>query len=340
MKKQLLSVLLLAGGAVAGSVTTAQAQTPVFVQWTLKRGATDSVQARQPSTGITPAAATFKKFVLSNGLAGTTTAAFAPYSSIGQAFGTAATGAGGSTAITTGPRRGFFEQFGITNSGTAALRVDSLLFTASTANSANGRVALSYSFSNFTTDSVDFVGGKGPTGVLPALNNGTFGTVAIDKPSTTPIILPQYVAGSANSASTFRMGFVSTATGISVPAGGTLNVRLYFRVGSDTEGRYFILRNVTLKSTQAVALASRSALATDLNAYPNPTQNRLSVPHAAASSAAQLVLYSTTGGRVLTQPVATGSLETAVELGSLAKGLYLMEYIDGGQRHTTRVEKN
>ncbi|RZK18161.1 MAG: T9SS type A sorting domain-containing protein [Hymenobacter sp.] len=337
MKKQLLSVCALLGGL--GLATPVLAQTPVFVQWPLKRNNADSTQVRLPATGLTVATPTFKKLVLSNGLAGTTTTAYAPYSSSGQAFATTATGTGGSTNTAGGPRRAFFEQFAITNSGTAALRVDSLIFAAATTNSANGRVALSYSTTGFTTDSIDFVGGKGPTGVLPATANGTFGAATTTQAAVAPAVLPQFVAGAASSLSTFRMAFVSGGTGRTIAAGATLTVRLYFRVGSDTEGRYFVLRNVTLKSTQ-VALGTRaSVVSTSLGVYPNPATDQLTIPHASASREAQVLVYNATGAKVATQVAQPGTTETNVSLDALANGLYLVEYNDGGQRSTARIIK-
>lgn len=337
MKKNLLSALLLVAGI--GLAETASAQTQVFVQWPLKRNASDSAAVRVPATGMTVAAATFKKLVLSNGLPGATTLAYAPYSSVGQAFATTATGSQGSTNTPGGPRRAFFEQFAITNSGTTALRVDSLVFTASTTNSANGRVALSYSTSGFTTDSIDLAGGvKGPSGVLASTANGNFGTATSSQPAVAPIVLPQYVVGAGGAASTFRAAFVSGGTGLSLAAGRTLTVRLYFRVGSDTEGRYFLLRNVLLKGTQA-ALATRSGVQTNLSVYPNPAQNNLMVPHTAASRDARVTVFSNTGAKVATVAALPGTTETTVDLSSLTKGLYLVEYADGAQRSSARIVK-
>lgn len=337
MKNQLLFVGTLLGGL--GLAAPALAQTPVFVQWPLKRNNADSTQVRLPATGLTVATPTFKKLVLSNGLPGASTSAYAPYSSSGQAFATTATGTGGSTNTSGGPRRAFFEQFAITNSGTTALRVDSLIFAAATTNSANGRVALSYSRSGFTTDSVDFVGGKGPTGVLAATANGTFGTATTTQAAVAPAVLPQFVAGAPSALSTFRMAFVSGGTGITMAAGSTLTVRMYFRVGSDTEGRYFVLRNVTLKSTQ-VALAARPSLAsTTLGVYPNPAADQLLVPHASASRDAQVLVYNATGAKVASQAAQPGTTETSLNLNALASGLYLVEYSDGGQRSTARIVK-
>jgi pectinesterase len=290
---------------------------------------------------VTPA--TLRRFVLSNGLAnptatGSLTTAFAPYSSVGMAFSTTATGAGGSTNTPGGPRRPFYVQVAITNTGTTDLRADSLVFTASTANSANGRVALSYSTTGFATDSVDFVGGKGPAGALPAINNGSFGAATSTQAALAPIILPQYVATAGDAASTFRMAFVSGGTGLTVAAGRTLTVRMYFRVGSDTEGRYFLLRNVILKSRQALTSSNRLAVNTSLSVYPNPAQNRLNVAHA-AGRAGQVLVYSATGAKIAAYATQPGTTETAIELSALAKGLYLVEYTDGTVRSTARIVK-
>ncbi|MDO7853990.1 T9SS type A sorting domain-containing protein [Hymenobacter convexus] len=329
---------------------TAAAQTQVFVQWPLKRNNADSTAVRQPATGMTVGTPTLRNYVLSNGLAnvvpstGVATAAYAPYSSVGQAFSTSATGAGGSTAISSGPKRGYFEQFTITNSGTAALRVDSLIFSVQTANSANGRAALSYSLNGvtttrFTTDSIDFAGGKGPSGVLPATGNGSFGAASSTQAAVNPIVIPQFSTTATARSTTFRMAFVSGGTGLSIPAGRTLAVRMYFRVGSDTEGRYFLLRDVILKSQQAVVSASRTALQTNLSVYPNPTQNQLNVPHAAASRDARVTVFGTTGAKVAAFAVQSGSTETAVDLNALPKGLYLVEYADGTLRSSARIVK-
>jgi hypothetical protein len=338
MKNHLLSALLLVAGM--GLAETAAAQTQVFVQWPLKRNASDSTLARRPAAGLTAGVATFRRYVLSNGLAnvtstGSATTAYAPYSSLGQAFGTAANGSGGSSTISSGPRRKWFEQFTITNSGTTPLRVDSLIFTAGTANSANGRAALSYSLSGFASDSADFAGGKGPAGVLPATANGSFGTTSTTTASN-PIVLPNLSATTPSN--TYRMAFLSNG-GLSLAANATLTVRLYFRVGSDTEGRYFVLRDVIMKSQQAVVSANRQALQTNLGVYPNPAQTQLNVPHAAASRDARVTVFSTTGSKVAAFAVQAGSIETAVDLNALPKGLYMVEYADGAQRSSARIVK-
>ena len=340
MKNNLLSALLLLTGL--GIAETAAAQTQVFVQWPLKRNAADSTAVR--STGVTPGTPVFKRYVISNGQVPTGAAAFAPYSSAGQAFGVNADGSGwSSTAPSTGPggapKRTYYEQFAFT--ATAAVQVDSLIFSAAVASSANGKVAAVYSRSNFVTDSADVTGGKGPTGVLASTANATFGVSSTGGGVNTAVngaLLPQYTAGAPSSTTTFRLA-LNGATGLAIPSGQTLTVRIYCGVASTGIGRYVLLRNVTLKSRQ-VALATRSSLvATNVAAYPNPTQNRLTVPHLAASRDARVTVFNTTGAQVATFATQLGTTETAVDLGALAKGLYLVEYADGAQRSSARIVK-
>ena len=107
---------------------------------------------------------------------------------------------------------------------------------------------------------------------------------------------------------------------MALAAGRTLTIRLYFRVASNTEGRYFVLRNVVLKSTQAV-LATRARTLTNLAAHPNPVQNHVLVPHTAASRHAQVSVFGATSARVATFAAVPGTLETAVDLSALAQGL-------------------
>ena len=68
-------------------------------------------------------------------------------------------------------------------------------------------------------------------------------------------------------------------------------------------------------------------------------QDRLAVPHAAASREARLTVFSTTGAKVAAFAAQPGSTETALDLSPLAKGLYLVEYADGTQRNSARIIK-
>jgi hypothetical protein len=344
MKKQLLFVGTLLSSL--GLAAPALAQTPVFVQWPLSRANTDSAAVR--SANITPSTTTFKHYVLSSGQPVTistgTTASYAPYSRLyGQAFGWNASGGGwSSTAPSTGPgsnvRRGNYEEFSFT--ANAAVQADSLIFTSSVLNSAGGYVALTYSRSGFTTDSAEFTGGKGPAGVLASTANGTF-TLAGGTPSNgnaaNRIQIPQYDGTASNATRTYRMAF-NGATGLALTTGNKLVVRLHYAVSSSSDGRYVLLKNVTIKSKQ-VALAARPVASTSLGVYPNPTTDKLLVPHAAASREAKVLVYNATGARVAAQAASPGTTETSLNLNALGAGLYLVEYTDGDQRSTARLLK-
>ena len=99
-----------------------------------------------------------------------------------------------------------------------------------------------------------------------------------------------------------------------------------------------MMRDVALKSQQ-VRLATRPAVQTNLAAYPNPVQNQLTVPHTAASREARVTVFSATGARVASFATQPGTTQTAIDLATLARGLYLVEYADSAQRSSARIAK-
>ncbi|GAB3873890.1 hypothetical protein GCM10028824_26230 [Hymenobacter segetis] len=321
----------------------------------MKRSSQDSVALR--SAGLT-AATRFSRLVVSDGstpASGTTTTAYS--ATRGQAFAPNADGSGWPSAAPSAgpgsaPRRSHYEQFAVT--AAAATRIDSLLFTAAATSSPGGRVAVMYSLSNFTADSSTFTGGKGPAyagytsgtlvvpassgGVLPATADGSF--PATGTTSTAAAIVPQFVSANGNNG-TFRFA-LNNATGVVLPAGGTLTVRLYFTVNNSAAGRYILLRDVTLKGQAGTATAAAAAAArpqTNLVAYPNPVADNLTIQHPAAPAGGRVTLYSITGQQVATMAAQPGTARTALALGQLASGIYLAEYTDGQQRITTKVVK-
>ncbi|UOQ71288.1 T9SS type A sorting domain-containing protein [Hymenobacter cellulosilyticus] len=309
------------------------------MQWPLQVNNQDNPAVR--SAGLTGAPSTFKRLVLSDGLVPTNATAYAPYTpGIGQAFAVLSNGGGWSSTGTppgpgANPRRTYYEQFQV--SATAATRLDSLILDAAVTSSAAGKIVVLYSFSNFTSDSTSITGGKGPTGVLPASANGSFGNGTSANISTAGAVLPQYATGGVPS--NFRFA-LNEATGLTVAAGQTLTVRLYFGVGSSSVGRYVLLKNVTLKSKQAVTLASKQAVAKQsLNVYPNPAQDFLAVAHPAAVKGATVAVYASNGQKVATLAAQPNSTATEVRLSALTAGIYMVEYNDGQQRITSKVVK-
>jgi hypothetical protein len=345
-----LAVAAIVSVGVAGQ---ASAQTAGRAVWSMKRSSQDSVALR--SAGLT-AATRFSRLVVSDGstpASGTTTTAYS--ATRGQAFAPNADGSGWPSAAPSAgpgstPRRSHYEQFVVT--AAAATRIDSLLFTAAATSSPGGRVAVMYSLSNFTADSSNFTGGKGPAyagytsgtlvvpassgGVLPATADGSF--PATGSTSTAAAIVPQFVSANGNNG-TFRFA-LNQATGVVLPAGGTLTVRLYFTINNSAAGRYILLRDVTLKGQAGTATATAAARAqTTLVAYPNPVADNLTIQHPAAPVGSRVTLYSITGQPVATMAARPGTASTALPLGQLASGIYLAEYTDGQHRITTKVVK-
>jgi pectinesterase len=345
--------LLLAAIVGVGFASQANAQTAGRALWSMKRSNQDSVVLR--SAGLT-AVASLSRLVVSDGstpASGTTTV---PYSATrGQAFAPNADGSGWPSAAPSAgpgsnPRRSHYEQFAVTV--TTPTRLDSLLFTTVATSSPGGRVAVMYSLSNFTADSSNFSGGKGPAyagytsgsttvpassgGVLPATADGSFpatGTVA-----TTSAIVPQFVSATGNTG-TFRFA-MNGATGVVLPAGRTLTVRLYFTINNSAAGRYILLKDVTLKGQAGTATATKASRAqTNLVAYPNPVADRLLVQHPTAATGGRVTIYSLTGQPVATTLAQPGTVSTALSLSQLASGLYLAEYADSQQRITAKVVK-
>ncbi|MCB2408674.1 T9SS type A sorting domain-containing protein [Hymenobacter lucidus] len=345
MKKNLLTGFTFAAALLTAG--QAAAQTPGFVQWPLRVNNQDNPAVR--SAGLTGGAATFKRLTISDGQIPTGAAAYAPYSTeTGQAFAVLANGGGWSSGATppgpgANPRRTFYEQF--TATASAPTRLDSVILDASMVSTAAGKIVVMYSLSNFTADSASITSGKGPAisnstvttpgGLLPATSNGSFGS-ATGGVSSAGALLPQYVAPGVPS--TFRFA-LNSGSGVTLAAGQTLTVRLYFGAGSSGVGRYALLKNVTFKSLQ-VALANKAAVAKQaLNVAPNPAQNNLLVNHPAAKKGATVAVYSFNGQKVASFTAQPNTTSTDVRLSALTAGMYLVEYSDGEQRITSKIVK-
>jgi len=306
--------------------------TPAFVWWPLKRTEQDS--ASQRSANVTASPGSFGSMVLSDGVTAMSTA-YAPYSSrYGQAFApaanglwTAPTGPGGTIA------RQYYKQFSITAAAGSTVRVDSLLLWTAVYNSANGRLGISYSTNAFTASSEikEVTGGKGPSGALAPVSPATSATGGFDS----PIVINNQSGGPAQN---YRFA-LNGSTGVTLTSGQTLTVRLYYAVGTNTAGRYALLKDVILKSQQTV-LGTRIAKAKELlNVYPNPAQDLLKIAHPAAKPGSTITLYAANGIKVTSRVPATNTVSTDLGLNSLANGIYLVEYFDGQQRITSKIVK-
>ena len=220
--------------AVTGTVQAAPLETIVnLLYFPMTASNADDVPSR--ATGVSTATPTFKNLASSDG----TTVASVPAYSVthGQAFGPNPTGSWGTASGGPGGNlnRNYYEQFTVTADAGYSVRVDSLTLNNSFYNtSSNTRLAVWYSKTGFTTnDSTSFTGAiLGADGTaITSSPNGTF---------TTAILLTNETAGTTVN---YRLA-LNGSTGVTLTAGQTLTVRLYFSCGSSTAGRYGKITNL------------------------------------------------------------------------------------------------
>ncbi|WP_375436250.1 pectinesterase family protein [uncultured Hymenobacter sp.] len=299
--------------------------------WPLKANSADSSAVR--SRAVVASSPTLRGLTVSNG---TTVPAIRAYSNtFGQAFGATPNGDGSWATTVGGPggnlSRRVYEQFTVTAAANATVRLDSLLLTSAFYNtSSNTKLAVAYSRSNFTTDSADATGGTGPTGGLPSTANGAF---------LTPILLANQTGGPTL---TYRLT-LNNATGVSLLAGQTLTIRLYFSCCSTSAGRYALLKNVMVKGENTTVLSTNAKplAGSSLSVFPNPAMSRLEVELSGYSKATELCVYNAVGRQVLRVdvPGRAGIQRTTLPLNQLPAGVYLLRARTEGGSDVRRIIK-
>ncbi|QHJ07061.1 T9SS type A sorting domain-containing protein [Hymenobacter busanensis] len=328
MKKHVLSAVAVALLSSLG--LAAQAQTQVFQQWPMTRNNQDSAAVR---SGVTASAPTLRKFVVSDGSATATVPAYSNL--VGQAIAPQAVGTGWSSNATppgTGSslKRTFYEQFTVTAAAGSTVRADSVILTAGFLGTASGtNMGVVYSRSSFTADSTDVTGGKGPNGVFSGVVTGGFAG---------PVALAQVSTGAPNT-NTYRLA-LNGATGVTLNAGQTLTIRVYFSCSSSgAAARFALLKNVIVKSRQAVVSATKPLDKVALGIYPNPTQNNVVVSHPVSKAAATIAVYAADGRKVASFVALPNAERTNLNIGSLTNGIYLVEYTNDRQRSVSKIVK-
>ncbi|MGI4872841.1 MAG: pectinesterase family protein [Janthinobacterium lividum] len=295
--------------AVTGTKTNTTPLTSNVLQWwPLKVSALDSANAR--SAGVTPSPQVLRRLLVSDG---STVSTITGYSSkfgqpvaltVGGAWSTAATPPAPAT-VGGGLDRRYYEQYTITAAAGHTLRLDSLIMTSAFYGTANGRMALVYSLTNFTTaDSTNIpAGGKGPVGTLPTANNGAFAT---------PIILNNQTSGPTN---VYHFPLSTSTTGLTLTAGQTLTVRVYLGAGTSSSGRYALIKDVQYKGEDTTPVTCNAAFSYSGSAFCTTGTN----PTATVTGTTGGTFSSTTG---LTINASTG----AVTLSSSTAGTYTVTY--------------
>ncbi len=225
---------------VTGTVqsTPLVASLPV-IQWPMTTNNADSAAVR--AMGIGASTPTFNRLTISNGVTPPAGSSAIPVYSptYGQTFAPSTNGDGSWSTAVGGPgsnlNRSIYEQFTVSPQSNYSLRVDSIILNAAFYfTSSSTKLAVVYSLSNFVSDSANVTGGIGLGTALLSTANGGF---------TTPILLTNQTGN--NSSTNYRLA-LNGSTGISLAAGQTLTIRLYFSCGSSSAGRYAEVLNVFL----------------------------------------------------------------------------------------------
>ena len=216
------------GGAISLTFTTPLTSAQL-ITWPLQTNMQDNAATRSPA--LLAQAATLKRLQSADG---SVTSVPAHSATNGQGLAPTPNGNWSTPSSVQNVDRRYYEQFVVTAASGYTVRLDSVIFSASGYGSSNGRLAVVYSKSGFTSnDSTDIApGGKGPGGPLPATNYGAFGNV---------ISLNNQTSGLSD---TYRLPLTANAAGVTLMPGEALSIRVYFGVGSSSASRYALLRDV------------------------------------------------------------------------------------------------
>jgi large repetitive protein len=77
----------------------------------------------------------------------------------------------------------------------------------------------------------------------------------------------------------------------------------------------------------------------DLQGFPNPTKEFITINHTIAEAGATMQLYTIVGQKMLTLPVSINSFQTKIDLRKYASGLYILVYQNANDRKSFLFEK-
>jgi hypothetical protein len=78
----------------------------------------------------------------------------------------------------------------------------------------------------------------------------------------------------------------------------------------------------------------------ELNVYPNPAENSISINHSAAiSTGAHFQIIADNGAKLFSQKVKENSFYSTIDISALARGVYLLVYINGNEMKVAKFTK-
>lgn len=133
---------------------------------------------------------------------------------------------------------------------------------------------------------------------------------------------------------TSKDGSNFTATDSIAAAGNSHTVRNYqYQLKGLSAGKWYLRLKMVdqngysnYSSIQVIQLESGKA---NIVAYPNPTHNVTTLKHTIATGKETIELYSLSGAFIKNYRVQTGSLQTTLDLSSIANGMYQVRIVNG-----------
>jgi pectin methylesterase-like acyl-CoA thioesterase len=282
--------------------------------------------------GIISDVPTLRNMSVSNGISNGGATLLVPYSAItGQAISSGTTGDGLWSTASGGPggtlNRNFYEQFNITAATNYRVRLDSFILNSSYyLTASNTRLAFVYSKSAFASDSADVTGGIGADGLpMAAAANGGFAT---------PIIAGQ---DNASTVTNYRLA-LNGATGVTLQAGQTLTIRVYFSCGSTSAGRYAKLKDVHFKGFSVNTTSLKEATPSVFSLQTNPVESFLAINHKNIDSEPTFTVYNMNGAVQFIKKAAISDA-TYIHISSLVKGMYLLECVSKQEKVVLKFVK-
>ena len=78
----------------------------------------------------------------------------------------------------------------------------------------------------------------------------------------------------------------------------------------------------------------------ELNVYPNPALNSISIDHSAAiGTGAYFQIFADNGAKLISQKVQENSFYSTVDISALVRGVYLLVYINGNEMKVAKFTK-
>ena len=137
-------------------------------------------------------------------------------------------------------------------------------------------------------------------------------------------------------------GAVFSAIGTVTAKNGVSNAYTFTDFSMNTGNNYYRLRITGADGTvsySGVVVLSNTTTTLALSLYPNPVINQVTITHSKAAANAVMQVLTIDGKLVASYPVATNATQTALQVGALMSGTYVISFRNGTETTSTIMLK-